>query len=251
MEDLDICKELLQIILPELKIERVEVPQTQKGIDVDKDAHGVRLDVFVRDEHHAVYSIELQVVNTKNLEKRVRYYSSMIDMQLLDKGEDYRTLNDSYIVFICLFDLFGAGRHVYTFKSTCQEDPSILLNDGTERIFLNTEGTMEDASEDLKAFLNYVADRPSDHSFIKKLDEAVRKAKQDSEWRRRVMTLLMRDRENLEKGREKGREEGREEGRQKERRLIAYNMLKMGLSLEQIIDVTCLSKEELENLYQE
>lgn len=204
MENLELCKELLQIILPALKIEHIEVPQLQKGIDIDKDAHGIRLDVYVQDKSHTVYSIEMQMVNTKNLEKRVRYYSSVLDIQLLNKSENYKELHDSYLIFICPFDLFGAGRHIYTFKSTCQEDSSILLEDGTERIFLNTEGKIEDISEELKAFLDYVAGRASNGLFIKKLEAAVKDAKQDREWRRQVMTLLMRDQENQEKGREEG-----------------------------------------------
>ena len=42
------------------------------------------------------------------------------------------------------------------------------------------------------------------YSFVRKLDEAVKEAKKDREWRHEYMTLLMRDRENMEKGIEKG-----------------------------------------------
>lgn len=102
-----ICKELLQRILPELEIDHIEYPELQKAIKPDVDARSVRLDVYVKDNKNTVYDIEMQVSNTKELPKRSRYYQSMIDLQLIDKGEFYKKLNRSYIIFICLFDTFG------------------------------------------------------------------------------------------------------------------------------------------------
>lgn len=58
---------------------------------------------------------------------------------------------------------------------------------------------MDDVGSDLKAYLDYVAGRKSDHRFVKKLEE-VNRAKQNREWRREFMTLLIRDQENIEKG---------------------------------------------------
>jgi len=40
--------------------------------------------------------------------------------------------------------------------------------------------------------------------FVQKLDDAVRKAKKNRKWRHEYMTLLMRDQENMERGREEG-----------------------------------------------
>ena len=117
MQDPELCKELLQRILSDLKIDRVEYPELQKRIDVDTDAHSVRLDVYVKDEKETVYDIEMQVSNTKELPKRSRYYQGMIDLQLIDRGQHYKKLNRSYIIFICPFDLYGKGRHIYTFEN--------------------------------------------------------------------------------------------------------------------------------------
>ena len=71
---------------------------------------------------------------------------------------------------------------------------------------------MDDISEELKAFLDYEAGKKSNDSFVEKLEEAVKEAKKNREWRHEYMTLLMRDQENLEKGREQGRQQGREQG---------------------------------------
>ena len=200
MQDAELCKELLQRILPELDIDHVEYPELQKTIKEDFEAKGIRLDAYVNDGKGTVYDIEMQAVTSKYLPRRTRYYQSMIDLQLVDKGQDYDTLNDSYIIFICLSDLFGKGRYRYSFENICKEDTEVMLNDGAKKIFLNADGKKGDISEELKAFLDYVAGRPSEDAFVKKLESAVEKAKKNRKWRREYMTLLMRDRENQKIG---------------------------------------------------
>lgn len=208
MQNVELCKELLQIILPELEIDRIEYPQLQKSIRSDVDAKSVRLDVYVKDGKGTVYDIEMQVTDTKELPKRTRYYQSMIDLQMIDKGELYNKLKPSYIIFISPFDTFGMGRHIYTFENRCREDMSIALNDGTTKIFLNAVSEMDDTSKELRAFLDYVAGKESDDAFVRKLEEAVKKARKNREWRHEYMTLLMRDQENIEKGKQQERERG-------------------------------------------
>lgn len=100
--------------------------------------------------------------------------------------------------------MFGAGRHKYTFEAVCREDRTIWLGEERTTIFLNADSQMEDVSKELTAFLNYAAGCVSEDPFVKKLDEAVKEAKRNREWRREYMTLLMRDQENIEKGRKEG-----------------------------------------------
>uniref|UniRef100_N2BFZ6 Uncharacterized protein n=1 Tax=Eubacterium plexicaudatum ASF492 TaxID=1235802 RepID=N2BFZ6_9FIRM len=47
--------------------------------------------------------------------------------------------------------------------------------------------------------------KPKD-AYVKRLEEAVKEAKKNREWRHEYMTLLMRDQENVKKGREYGEE---------------------------------------------
>ncbi len=78
----------------------------------------------------------------------------MIDLQLVDAGQHYKKLNKSYIIFICPFDLYSKGRHTYTFENICKEDNSISMGDEAVKIFLNADGTMDDVSCELRAFLD-------------------------------------------------------------------------------------------------
>ena len=76
------------------------------------------------------------------------------------------------------------------------------MGDEAIKIFLNADGTMDDVSRELKAFLDYVAGQKPEDSYVEKLEEAVQEAKKNREWRHEYMTLLMRDQENVEKGEE-------------------------------------------------
>lgn len=183
MQNPELCKEMLHRILPDLQIDHIEYPELQKTIKPDVDAKSIRLDVYVKDNQNKIYDIEIQMANTRELPKRTRYYQSLIDLQLLDKGIEYRYLKKSFIIFICLFDLFKKGRHIYTFQNTCQEDTSIILDDETCKIFLNTESTMDDVGKELSVFLDYIAGKETeDDVYIRKLMEAVKEAKKNREW---------------------------------------------------------------------
>ena len=240
MQDAGLCKELLQRILPDLEIDHIEYPETQKGIRPDVDAKSVRLDVYVKDGKGTVYDIELQAADTKELPKRSRYYQSMLDLQLIDKGQTYKKLKPSYVIFICPFDLFGKGRHIYSFENICKEDNSVFLDDGAVKIFLNASSRQDDVSKELKAFLDYVAGIESEDDYVQRVAEAVREAKKNREWRREYMTLLMRDQENIEKGIEKGIEEGI--------RTVIIQMNHKGLSIPEIADITNKDKSEIKDI---
>ena len=235
MQNPRLCLGVLKRVLPELDIERIEYPELQKAIREDADARSVRLDVYVRDDKKTVYNIEMQAVDTGELPKRSRYYQSMIDLQLIDKNQSYRKLNQSYIIFICLSDVFGKGRHKYTFENRCREDNGIVFGDAAVKIFLNAAGRKMDVSRELKAFLDYVGGKPSEDAFVAELERAVREAKRNREWRREYMTLLLRDQENMEKGLKQGRFQSLE------------SLLKASpsLSLEEAAGLLAFTAEEL------
>ena len=212
MSDPELCKELLERILPGIEIDHIEYPELQKPIKEDIDARSVRLDVYVKDGKNTVYDIEIQKVNTRELPKRSRYYQGMMDLQLIDSGQPYKKLNQSYVIFICLEDVFGKNRHIYTFENICREDPGIKLRDGAFKIFLNAKGNLNDVSSELRAFLDYLGGKKSEDEYVQKLERAVKEAKRNRKWRHEYMTLLMRDQENQEIGEERGRREGRLEG---------------------------------------
>ena len=49
MQDPYLCQKLLERILPDLAIDRIEYPELQKSIRPDSAAKSIRLDVYVKD----------------------------------------------------------------------------------------------------------------------------------------------------------------------------------------------------------
>lgn len=193
------CKPLLEYILG-VKIRKIEYPELQKTIDKQYKSKSVRLDVYVEDDKHTVYNIEIQTTRKKNLPKRLRYYQGIIDLNIIDKGEDYTSLKKSFVIFICTYDPFGAGRYIYTFRNRCDEDDTIFLGDEATKIVLNAKGTKGDISEELKDTLDFIAGKAPQSEYAKDLQAAVEEVKQSKEWRREYMLLMMRDKEQQKMG---------------------------------------------------
>ena len=56
-----------------MEIDHIEYPEQQKSINLDYEAKGIRLDVYVKDGNNTVYNIGMQAIDTKELPKRSRH----------------------------------------------------------------------------------------------------------------------------------------------------------------------------------
>ena len=234
------CKPFLETILG-IKISYIEYPKAQETIDLSSDAKSVRLDVYVDDGKGTVYNIEMQTTNNQSIPKRMRYYQGMIDLSILEKGDSYRNLKRSFVIFVCTFDLFGKGRHVYTFENRCVQDLDLSLGDAATKIVLNTKGTMDDVSPEMKSLLNFIDGQKPEDNFTKELAKAVQSVRDNEKWRLDYMTLQMSYQEKFEQGLEQGLEQGKMESAL---RMIEAGKLSMdeialysGLSLEYVIEL--------------
>ena len=221
MRNKRLCQHLIEKIL-QIKIADITYPDTEKTIDIRLDSKSVRLDVYVKDDTGRVFDIEMQCTDEKDngLAKRTRYYQAMIDMDVLEKGDDYSMLNPAYIIFICTFDAFDRGLPMYTFRNRCVEQDGIELNDEATKIFLNSKGDSEALDPDVRAFLRYVDGKAAEGVFVQEVDNEVRHVKQHDETRREYMTLAM----ELKRQRQEGIAEGT--------RNIILAMLRDGISAE-------------------
>lgn len=210
MRDKRLCKKLLERLL-QIKIKDIVYLEEQKSIDIEKDAKSIRLDVYV-EEGNRVFNLEMQTTDKRNLPKRSRYYQGMIDLNTIEKGENYKKLKESYVIFICTFDPFHQGKAQYTFENFCMEDKELKLNDGTKKIFFNAKDYINAEDEEIREFLKYVNGEKSDSPFVKEIEDRVAQVKASKEWRLEYVTLLMREQEIWEEAEEKGIEKGRAEG---------------------------------------
>lgn len=233
------CQKLIQMLLENPKIEAIDYIEVEKQEKHSYESKGVRFDVYVKGHSGVAYVVEMQTVDTKELCKRARYYQSMADIGQLKKGEKYKDLRDSYVIFICREDVFGHEQYKYSFENRCSEIEGLKLRDGTYKVFFNTAGKYGNVSHDVKAFLKFVEGAKSDSSFIKELNEQVEQIKKDEKWQVAYMQSLLRDQDMIDKGIDMSKMK------------IAKHMLADDFPFFSVSKYTGLSAPELENLSKE
>ena len=255
-----LCKRLVGSIMQQ-DIEDIVYIDTEKTLQPYYDSRGIRLDVILADDNHTRYNLEMQARNVISkagvalLPKRTRYYQSVIDMDMLKKGENFDQLNPLVLIFICTFDFYKEGRYVYTFKSRCLENLELeLANDVTVKL-VNAKGKQGQVNDLLKNFLEYVMTNKPVDDFTKDVERQVWAVKNDKKAREEYMVLQAKIREHeivaFEAGEAKGREEGLAEGEAKKSRETAIKMLKKQKPLSEIKEFTDMSEEEIVRLAKE
>lgn len=222
----DNCKKFLEMVLG-ISINKIVV-NSEKSISHNPDYKGVRLDVYANDENNTRYDIEMQVAK-QELGKRIRYYHSQMDMELLERGHKYKELPTAYVIFICDFDPFQMGKYCYTFENCCIEEPKLKLRDESISIVLSTKGeNAECIPENLKNFLSFVKEdnaqnnSETDDEYVRQLQKSIRSVKEDRELESEFMAW--------DAIRDDIREEGREEGILIGKRMVILNILgKLGV----------------------
>lgn len=242
----DICKQLLEILL-EIKIDHIEMRQEEE-ITIDYDKKGIRMDVYAIGETQA-FNLEMQTSDTKELPERSRFYQSTIDLDDLNSGSDYINLKTSYIIFICIPDIFGKGLPKYTFENTCRENTDIKLNDRAYKYFFIAQNYDKILNEEQKSFLELVTSNESTSAFADKIKQLVDDAKHNTQWRKQFMDfehyMSLSFRQGKEEGHAEGLTEGLAKGAKQKGIEIAKNAIKIGLPEKQIAEITGLSPESI------
>lgn len=135
-EDNLVCTELvLRIVLdmPELVVVEVHTQVHAANQPADR---AVRMDVVARDSAGRTVNIEIQRAGRGAGSRRARFNSSMLDAALLQKGEDFEQLPETYVVFITERDVLGRGLPVYKIERYIL-DLDELFDDGAHILYVN------------------------------------------------------------------------------------------------------------------
>lgn len=156
---------------------------------------------------------------------------------------------DTFNIIITPFDLFGEGRYCYTFHARCDENPSLVLEDGATRIFLNTRGTnRNEVSEELIQFLEYMeqstldVDIPDTNGNLIKIHNHVRQVKASEEIGVKFMQRWEEEAMWKREGRETGLAERLNKGQTiNQISIIRFQLLSKQMTPVQISDILGLS----------
>ena len=241
MKNKSVCQKVIQTLLENPEIDDIDYIEVEKQEKHSYDSKGVRFDVYVKGYRGVAYVVEMQTTDTKELQRRARYYQSMADVGQLKKGNKikYKDLKDSFVIFICREDVFGLGKYKYPFENMCPEIEGLKLDDGAYKIFFNTRGHFGNVSDDVKDFLKFIEGIKSESSFIQELNEQMEQIKKDEKWQVEYMQSHLRDQDLIEKGEEKKAIE------------IAKNAILKGISDDVIAEISGLNLKVVENLHDE
>lgn len=221
LEDPEICMGIIQRIFPDRKVKNVIVKEvvtvtTEATLIPGIYAKYIRLDALF-DDDESWYDIELQMALEKDLPKRGRYYSSVLDVTHLKSGEPYGDLKPGYVIFICGFDYYGKNEPTYVFERFDRKK-QLSFGDESYIILLNTTCPEEKVPASLKSLFRYINSAgvtPGDglieqiHDRVVNLQddwEVASSMTMEEEYLRRITKA---EREAAAKGLEEGRAKGR------------------------------------------
>ena len=206
MQNEEICREVIETLL-HIKVGRLEYKSFEKDLKLEIDKRGIRLDVYIADSDR-VFDLEMQTTDKKNLGCRMRYYQSLIDAELLDKGANFNDLKESNIIFFCTFDPFRKGLPQYTFCNSCEELPDLKLSDKCRKIAYNVNAFEKVDDEKIRKLLEFISTGKSETSLTNKICKELKRVQGNEEWRAEYMTWEMLKQDTYDSGFSAGEEHG-------------------------------------------
>ena len=175
-----------------------------------------------------------QMVDTKELPQRARYYQSVGDGVALSKGEYYTNLKEQYIIFLCPMDIFGRGFPIYHFENRAREDTNITLKDLTYKNFYIFTKYKDFNDPVVKAYMKYFATKNADSRETETINDQVSFYKADTLIRNKYMTYEF----DLHESKEEGKAEAKLE--------MVDAMLANDIPIEKIAVISGIPQEEIQ-----
>ena len=230
-DNIEATELLVHIILnkPDLVVSRV---QTQKTI---KNIHGrsLRLDIDATDTESREYNIEVQRSDSGANPKRARYHGSLLDANIVEPGEKFEHIPETFVIFITENDIFGLGKPIYKADRYYEgEDGNMIpLNDGLHILYVN--GAYKGNDDIGKLMHDFFYVEPDD-MYFEKLAERARYFKKDEGGIRQMCKVM---------------EDMRNESIMQERKKFAKRLIEDGEnSAERIARLSELALEDVEEL---
>lgn len=256
LEDRTLCKRFIEILLG-ITVEHLETPTVERVIEPFYKQRGIRLDVYVKGEEDGkteIFDLEMQTGNYDDILLRTRYYQGISDVTTTKRRTQYSKLKETYIVFICKEDPFGAGLPCYTKQTKFAETDALAYDDKTHAIFYNASAWSKVENPEAKSLLRFIYEGTAESVFSKQLETSVDDAKISPEEEGDYMYFI----DILEEEKEAARAEAREqafadgitEGMLEEQKKTAVTMQSMGLTLEQIATALRVTKEKAQEYLQ-
>ncbi len=131
------CTEyVLQVIMKEKELKIIDqvIQKDYKNLQ----GRSAVLDCVARDSGGRQMNVEIQQDNEGASPKRARYHSGLMDMNILNPGQDFDELPESYVIFITKEDVLGDGEAIYHINRIIEESGK-KFPDETHIIYVNAK----------------------------------------------------------------------------------------------------------------
>lgn len=224
---------VLRIIInkPDLVITGCE---TQKDMKRLAGARSICLDAYGTDSAGKKYDLEIQRQDKGADPHRARYHSSVMDIENLHSGQEFRELPDTYTIFITEKDFYGQGEPVYLIERI-NLTMGKSFDDGEHILYVNGEYRGE---SDLGKLMHDFNCTKADDMNFELMADRTRYLKENPKGVQEMCKLMedMRN-ESLKQGIKEGMKEA------------ALRMLTAGkYALDEIVNISGLSLEEVKQL---
>ncbi|MCR4935627.1 MAG: PD-(D/E)XK nuclease family transposase [Oscillospiraceae bacterium] len=224
------CMELVLRIVMEMPDLRVHEVHTQVFVE-NLMNRSVRLDILATDSDGRKINVEIQRADRGAGRKRARYNSSMMDANLLRKGENFDELPETWVIFITEHDVMELGLPLYHIDRVIAETGG-LFDDGTHILYVN--GEYRDDSPVGKLMHDFSCTNPGD-MYYGVLADRVRFFKESKEG----VAIMCRVMEEM-------RNQSLEAGRKEAMKATAFRMLVSGrYAYDEIAEISGLPLEEV------
>ena len=233
------CTEyILQVIMnkKELKV----IDQTLQKDYKNLQGRSAILDCVAKDAENNFFNVEIQGENDGASPKRARYHCSLLDMNLLNPGDPFDSLPETYIIFITKNDVLGYNRPISHIQRRIKETEDIF-QDGQHILYVNSK--KQDDTE-LGRLMHDLHCKEAGKMYNNILATRVHQLKETEEG---VKTMCQELEEIYNEGEQSGFLRGEQSGELKKARETTLTLLDMGMPAEQIAKAVNLSIETVQN----
>lgn len=220
-----------------LERDDIHVQHTEAQVEYKSATkRSIKLDVRAVDSEGRVMDIEVQRAEKGAGARRARFHSSVIDRTLLEKGDDFERLVDTYVIFITEHDRFGAGLPLYHVERKITELNNAEFGDGAHIIYVN--GTFRNLTHPVGRLMHDMNCTDANDMLNPLLAEEVRYLKETNGGRTQMCRAF-----------EEVAFEAAKEAEEKVKRQTVLNLLaRKQMSIEEIAQCVGLSVEEVRAL---
>ena len=237
------CTEyILQVIMNRTDIKVID--QTLQKDYKNLQGRSAILDCVAKDAENNFFNVEIQGENDGASPKRARYHCGLLDMNLLNPGDPFDRLPETYVIFITKNDVLGYNQPISHIQRRIKETEDIF-QDGQHILYVNSK--KQDDTE-LGRLIHDLHCEEADEMYSNILATRVHQLKETEEG---VNQMCQELEEIYNEGEQfgflRGEQSGVQKGELKKARETTLALLEMGMSAEQIAKAVNLSIETIQN----